>query len=264
MPKTGVHLSSNAVKIIREYLDEAHLSQEVFADYLQVTPRTLTNWLTGKHAVETDKLQLMIHQLGIGIEDFLGNNVLGECNSSTEVIKILQQLMHSGAIFAMGKFYIKLAKLFTQQLSVLKFPNKGFFQTLEHDPNKGSDYYFEFWIISDKPVEKVQFTLSFTLTPPLDKLYTLRVSYGEVLVQADKIEIKQYFQPDSYRTIERPLEKNCLAKVALWFDKSPHLFVINAPVKFKILPKGRITEAALNKSSDIAVFRKHFFFHSED
>jgi len=71
MPKTGILLPAKSSNIISDSLKEKHLSQDDFAEILGVTPKTLYNWLTGKHAIDLDKLQLIVLQIGIGIEDFL-------------------------------------------------------------------------------------------------------------------------------------------------------------------------------------------------
>jgi len=179
------------------------------------------------------------------------------------VIDGVGQISKCGIAAAVGKAYVKLVKLFHEQISFVKFPEKGFFQTFEHDVKKGQNYYFQFWITTEEKIEEAQFILSFTITNPCNSHYAIRTSYGEVIVKPDGVEIKQYFQPSDYE-VQRPDRQLCLAKVATWFDKVPHTFVVTSKIKFKIVQKGRISEEELKKSSDIAVFWKHFFFHCDE
>ncbi len=120
---------------------------------------------------------------------------------------------------------------------------------------KGKNYYFEFWIVLDEPIEEAKFTISFTINN------LVRIDYGEIIIKLDCIEIKQYYQPPDYQ-VNRPA--GCVAKVATWFDELPHTFIVVSDVKFKIIEKGQVSEKTLKSSNDIAVFWKHFFFHADN
>lgn len=263
MSKTGIRLPPKAAQTIKDYLIDHRLSRQAFANTLKVTPRTLNNWLAGRHAIDPDKLQLILPQIGVGVEDFFGGQVPKEYCCPEGVISGLGQIFKCGVAAAVGKAYISVVKLFKEQISFTKFPRTGIFQTFEHDVKLGRDYYFQFWIISAEEVEEAKFMMSFTITNPSNSRYVIRISYGEVLVQSNQVEVKQYFQP-SHQVVNRPEKRLCVAKVATWFDKLPHTFVVNSNIKFKIVEKGRISEEELRQATDIAVFWKHFFFHRDD
>jgi len=142
--------------------------------------------------------------------------------------------------------------LFRNHITFLKYPKDGYFKTFKHDIQKGQNYYFEFQIKLMEEIEEAKFVVSFTVNNQI------RINYGEVRLEHDKVDIIQYFQPPDY-SVKRA-GKNTI-RVATWFDELPHTFVINSQIPFEIEEKGKISEYELNQANDIAVFWKHFFFH---
>lgn len=256
MPKKGIQLSARSIGIIREYLKIQEITQEDFAEKLQVTPKTLSNWFTGKSTVDTDKLDIILKTLGIGVEDLLGEDIPQEYIFHEETMRAVWQVYKMGLAATGHRAYRKIAELFKEHVSFVMFPRKGFFQMFEHNVKKGKNFYFQFWIVPEEAVDEAKFTLSFTVGN------LIRINYGEVLVKKTAVEIKQYYQPPNYE-VKRPEKEVCLAKVVTWFDEMSHTFVVVSDVKFKIVEKGRISEEKLKNSEDIAVFWKHFFFHAD-
>jgi transcriptional regulator with XRE-family HTH domain len=261
MPKSGIQLPLKSAQTILTYLAENKISQTTFANTLEVTPRTLNNWLAGRHTIDPAKLQWIIHQVGIGLEDFFDGAVPTEYGCPNGVVSCVGQVYNNGVAATVEKTYPRIVKFFQEQISFTKFPRHGFFQAFEHDVHKGKNYYFQFWLTSEEKIAEAKFVMSFTIAS--NSHYAIRISYGEVLVKPEKVGIKQYFQPSDY-AVQRPEKQFCVAKVATWLDEAPHTFVVNSDVKFKIVEKGRISEEELRRASDIGVFWKHFFFHSDE
>jgi transcriptional regulator with XRE-family HTH domain len=258
MPKKGVFLPPKAVHSIKTYLAEHQLTQEAFATKtLKVSVKTFNNWLAGRSAVDSVKLELIIKELGIGIEDFFGEQIPEEYRTSDDVFPTLRLVYETGVALSVRNAYHKVAKLFWKQISFNKFPKTGYFQVFEHDVFKGKNYYCQVWLIPEEPVEEVTFTFSFTI------FNLLRITYGEVILKKDCVEIKQYYQPPNY-AVSKPKGNELIIKAATWFDEANHTFIVSSPVKFRLENKGRVSEMQLKHAdNDIAVFWKHFFFHTE-
>ncbi len=183
---------------------------------------------------------------------------MGKFHKNTFFIKKLHVawwLYKTGLAGLFHNAYRKVAELFMQRVSFVLLPKKGFFQVFEHDIIKGKNYYFEFWIIPDEPVENAKFIMNFTIAN------LVRIDYGEIIVKPGCIEIKQYYQPPNYQ-INKPIDYP--VKVATWFDELSHTFIVVGDVRFKIVEKGRVPEEKLKIARDMIVFWKHFFFHADD
>ncbi len=259
MPKKGVVLSEQAVLLIRKYLSEHEYTQEYFATHiLKVNVRTFHNWLTGRSSVELEKLEIIIRELGIGVEDFLGSNVPEEYRARDDLFPTIRLIYEKGIAAYVKTNYQRVAKLFLQHISFNKFPRTGYFHTFEHDVRQGKNYYCQVWILPEIPVEEATFTFSFTI------FRLLRITYGEVILKKDSIEIKQFYQPPNY-TIKRPKEHPVCIKAATWFDEADHTFIVSSQTKFRLENKGAIPEEELErKRKEMAVFWKHFFFHNNN
>jgi len=256
MSKRGIELSTQTIEIIKDYLRVHEITQEEFAAQLQVTPKTLNNWLTGKNTIDLDKLDIIVKMMGIGLEDLLGEDIPQKYVFHEETMRAVWKV-YKGGLAAIGhRVYRKIAELFKEHVSFVMFPKRGFFQMFEHNAKKGKNYYFQFWIVTEEAVEEAKFVISFTMGN------LIRINYGEILVKKTAVEIKQYYQPPNYE-VKRPEKEVCLAKVVTWFDEMSHTFVVVSDVKFKIVEKGKISEEDLRDSKDIAVFWKHFFFHAD-
>ncbi|RKZ77517.1 MAG: hypothetical protein DRR16_29480 [Candidatus Parabeggiatoa sp. nov. 3] len=250
MPKKGVSLTPEASQKIKNYLKQNNLSQEEFAeDVLKVSPKTFRNWLSGKHSVDFEALNIIIEKLGIGVNDLLGD--VDKYNCTTGVVSTIREIYQNNVAVYVEKSYRKIFDLFRNHITFLKYPKDGYFKTFKHDIQKGQNYYFEFQIKLMEEIEEAKFVVSFTVNNQI------RINYGEVRLEHDKVDIIQYFQPPDY-SVKRA-GKNTI-RVATWFDELPHTFVINSQIPFEIEEKGKISEYELNQANDIAVFWKHFFF----
>lgn len=254
MSKKAIPLSAETLTLIKQHLAARNITQDEFAKQLQVTPKTLNNWLSGRTAMEFSKLDQLVKILGVGLEELFGDDIPEEYVFHQETARVAWWLYKTGLAHVFHNAYRKVAELFMKRVSFVLFPRKGFFQVFEHDVEKDKNYYVEFWLITDQPVEEAQFTLSFTIAN------LVRIDYGEIHVKSDQIEIKQFYQPPDYQ-VKRPTE--CLVKVATWFDELSHTFVVVSEIPFSIVEKGRVSEEKLQKADDIAVFWKHFFFHAD-
>lgn len=256
MSKKRVQLSTQTIKVIKNCLKEREITQEELALKLMVTPRTLTNWLSGKNPVDFDKLDRIVRIIGIGLEDLFGDDIPQEYVFHQETARVAWWLYKTGVANLFQRTYRKVAELFRKRISFVLVPKKGFFQIVEHDANKEKNYYFQFWIITDEKIETAKFTLSFTIAD------LLRIDYGEIIVGKEIVDLKAYYQPPDFQ-VKRPERAICLVKIATWFDEMSHTFIVVSDIKFKIVEKGRISEKELRNSEDIAVFWKHFFFHAD-
>jgi len=251
MPKKGIQLSAQTVEIIKDYLREHEITQEEFAEKLEVTPRTLSNWLSAKNAVDFDKLDVIAKTLGIGLEDLFGD-IPQDYVFHHETARAAWWLYRTGLAGLFQRTYKKVAELFRERVSFVLVPKRGYFQTFEHDISRGKNYYFQFWLVSEEDIAEAKFTISFTIAN------LVRIDYGEIIVRKEDVVLKAYYQPPDFY-VERPAKEVCLAKVATWFDEMSHTFVVVSNVKFK----GRTSEEELRKSEDVLVFWKHFFFHQD-
>lgn len=256
MPKKGIELSPKAIEAIKHYLKRNKMTQEKLADQLQVTPKTLNNWLSKRSTIDKDKLDSLIRILGLGLEDLFADNIPNEYVFHEETVKAVWRVYRSGLADIGHRVYRKIGELFRKNVSFVLFPKRGFFQTFEHDIKKGKNYYFQFWIQTDEEITEATFIISFTIK------HLIRVNYGEIIVKSDNIEVKQYYQPPNFQ-VKRPDKSLCSIKVVTWFDEMPHTFVVVGDSPFKIIEKGRISEDELKQADDIAFFPKHFFFHEE-
>lgn len=254
MSKKAIPLSPKIIAVIQYHLITRQITHEEFAQQLKITPRTLNNWLSGKTAIEFNRLDHLVKTLGVGLEELFGNDIPQDYIFHQETARVAWWLYKSGVATIFHNAYRKVAELFMKRISFVLLPKKGFFQVFEHHVKHGKNYYFEFWLVSDEPVEEAHFTLSFT------SANLVRIDYGEVIVKSDYVEIKQYYQPPDYQ-VKRP--NQCLAKVVTWFDELSHTFVVVSNKPFKIIEKGRISEEKLHHVDDVAIFWKHFFFHAD-
>lgn len=256
MPKKGTKLSAKAIESIKNHLLAQRLTQEEFAHQLSVTPKTLSNWLSGRTTIEFKKLDSIVKKLGIGLEELFEGDIPPQYVFHQETARVAWWLYKSGLAKLFHQAYWKIAELFLERVSFVLFPKKGFFQSFEHDIKKGKNYYFQFWIVPEEPITTAKFTLSFTIAN------LVRIDYGEIIVKPDCVELKAYYQPPDYQ-VNRPETTLVIAKVATWFDELSHTFVVVSDIKFKIIEKGRVSEEELKLANDIAVFWKHFFFHPD-
>jgi transcriptional regulator with XRE-family HTH domain len=254
MSKKSIPLSPKTVEIIKIHLAARHITHEEFANQLKITPRTLNNWLSGRTAIEFNKLDRLIKTLGVGLEELFGDEIPQDYVFHQETARVAWWLYKSGVATIFHNAYRKVAELFMKRVSFVLLPKKGFFQAFEHNIKNGKNYYFEFWLISETGIEEAKFTISFTIAN------IIRIDYGEIFVKPDCVEIKQYYQPPDYQ-VKRPTE--CLAKVVTWFDELSHTFVVVSDKPFKIIEKGRVSEEKLHHVEDVAIFWKHFFFHAD-
>jgi len=263
MPKGGIKLTETAIETIQSHLKNNKMTQEQFAKNLKVTPRTMTNWLSGSSKIDYDKLHNLTKVLGVGIEDLLGTdlkNLSADPDQYTfhyETHRAIYLAYKTGLARNAQKFYRKISNLFSKNISFLLIPRKGFFQSFEHDAEKKKNYYFQFWIQSEEEVTEAKFTISYTLGG------VIRINYGEIIIKSDRVEIVQYYQPPNFY-VRRPTKDVCTAKVATWLDEMSHTFVVASDTtKFKIVEKGEISEEEIKEAGDIAYFPKHFFFHQD-
>ncbi len=258
MPKKGIYLPPQAVEAIKTHIEQSGIDYETFAKKaLKVSVRTLHNWLAAKNTIDQEKLDILIKELGIGVGDLLGEQLPEEYRSRDDVFPTLRLVYETGIALTVKNAYSNVAKLFWQQISFNKFPKTGYFQTFEHDISKRKNYYCQIWLIPEEEVEEITFTFSYTV------FNVLRITYGEVILKKDCVELKQYHQPPPNYTVKRPDMKKPLIKAATWFDELNHTFIISSNVKFKLEDKGYISEMDLKHADDIAIFWKHFFFHGE-
>jgi len=254
MSKKSIPLSLKTIEIIKTHLATRHITHEEFAKQLKITPKTLNNWLSGRTAIEFNKLDHLVKTLGVGLEELFGDEIPQDYIFHQEAAQVSFRLYKTGVAGLLHNAYRKIGELFMMRISFVLLPRKGFFQVFEHNLKYGKNYYFEFWLISETGIEEAKFTISFTIAN------IIRIDYGEIVVKSDRVEIKQYYQPPNYQ-VSRPTE--CLAKVVTWFDELPHTFVVVSDQPFKIIEKGRISEGKLHHVDDIAIFWKHFFFHAD-
>jgi hypothetical protein len=258
MPKKGIYLPPRAVEAIKTHIEQRGIVYETFAKKtLKVSVRTLHNWLASKNAIDQEKLDLLIKELGIGVEDLFGEQLPEEYRARDDMFPTLRLMYETGVALTVKNAYSNVAKLFWQHISFNKFPKTGYFKTFEHDISKRKNYYCQIWLIPEEEVEEITFTFSFTI------FNILRITYGEVILKKDCVELKQYYQPPNYIIVERPSIKKPLVKAATWFDEANHTFIISSNVKFKLENKGYISEMDLRHTDDVAVFWKHFFFHPD-
>jgi len=251
MPKVGVFLTPEASKKIKRYLKQNNLSQEEFAENLKVSSKTLRNWLSGKHSVDLEALDIIIYKLGIGVNDLLGDVDCDRYNYTAGVVSTIREIYQNNVAVYVERSYRKIFDLFQSHITFLRFPQHGYFRTFEHDAKKGKNYYFEFYIKLKEEIETAEFVMSFSV-------YKVRINYGELHIDHDRVDVVQYFQPPNY-SVKRA-SKNII-RVVTWFDEVPHTFVVNSKIPFEIEEKGKISEYELKRADDIAVFWKHFFFH---
>lgn len=254
MSKKAIRLSQKTVAVIKHHLAIQNITHEAFAKQLNVTPKTLSNWLSCRTAMEFSKIDLLVKTLGIGLEDLFEDEIPQEYTFHQEAAQVSFWLYKTGVAGLLHNAYRKIGELFMKRISFVLLPKKGFFQLFEHNIKNGKNYYFEFWLISDTNIEDAKFTISFTIAN------IIRIDYGEIIVKSDCVEIKQYYQPPDYQV---PRSTECLAKVATWFDELSHTFIVVCDKPFAIIEKGRVSEEKLRQSKDIAVFWKHFFFHAD-
>jgi transcriptional regulator with XRE-family HTH domain len=255
MPKKGITLPDKAVKVIKHYLKINKVSQSEFAEQLQTTPRTLTNWLSGRSTIDQDKIDKIAEILGIGLENLFDSNIPKEYIFHEEAAQAIWRIYKSGLAALGQRTYEKIVELFKEHVAFVIPPKKGFFRTFKYDLSEGKNYYFQFWIISEDKVAETKFTMSFTIAN------IVRIDYGEFIVKQDIVEVKQYYQPSNYQ-VKRPTGDINAIKVATWLDELPHTFVVVSDIPFEIEIKGEISEKELKESEDIVIFWKHFFFHS--
>jgi len=259
MPKKGVFLTLEASKKIKSYLKQNNLSQEEFAEgILDVSSKTLRNWLGGKNSVDLDALDIIIDKLGIGINDLLGDMDCDKYNCTTGVASTVREIYSNHVAIYIEQSYRRITGLFNDHISFLKFPKHGYFKTFEHDPNNSKNFYFEFHIKLEEEIEEVKFTIGFTISK-------IRIDYGEINIGRDKIDIVQFFQPPNY-SVKRIDKK--VVRVVTYLDETPHIFIVSSDVPFELEKKGKISEEDLDlpnllngQASDIVVFLRHFFFH---
>ncbi len=254
MSKRAIPLSPKTVTVIKHHLASQNITHEEFAKHLKVTPKTLNNWLSGRTAIEFSKIDHLVKTLGIGLEDLFADEIPQEYTFHQEAAQVSFWLYKRGVAGLLHNAYRKIGELFMKRISFVLLPRKGFFQVFEHHTKNGKNYYFEFWLISETTADEAKFTISFTIAN------MIRIDYGEIIVKPDTVEIKQYYQPPDYQ-VARPTE--CLAKVATWFDELSHTFIVVGDKPFTIVEKGHVSEEKLRQSKEIAVFWKHFFFHSD-
>jgi transcriptional regulator with XRE-family HTH domain len=242
MPKKGIFLTTEAAKRIKGYLKKNNYSQEKFAEeILEISSKTFRNWLSGKHSVDFNALELILEELGIGIYDLLGDVDCDKYNYSTGVVSTIREIYQNNVAIYVENSYRKIVDLFQNHLTFLKFPKHGYFRTFKHEPEKGQNYYFEFHIKLMEEIEEAKFVISFTV----DKI---RINYGELHLNHDRVDVVQYFQPPNYSV--KMASKNII-RVATWFDEVPHTFVINSQIPFEIEEKGKISECELKLTNDI-------------
>lgn len=258
MPKTGIVLSKQATQTVKDYLEQHKLSQETFAEeILHVSPRTLRNWLAGKTAIDDDKLELIIKTLGVGVEDFLGGEIPQHYKFQYGVVDAVFRVWKDGVAAVGESAYGKIVELFRDHVSFVRLPRSGFFQAFEHSPRQAKNYYREIWLTPAEDLDEIKFVFSFTI----NKFF--RISYGEIILKKDTVEVVQYYQPPNYQ-IKRIDNASRTIKAATWLDEAPHTFVVTSDVKFTLEDKGRVllSEDELKNAGDVAVFWRHFFFHA--
>lgn len=249
MPKKGIFLPPQAINAIKTYLDEHNLTREEFAENMGVASRTVTNWLSGKTSVDNEKLELIIKILGIGVQELLGN-VPEEYNVRSDFPSIFRVVLNNTQLVTkLIRIYKNAVMLFFKYVTLNKYPETGFFDTFYHDENKGKNYYSEIWILSNEPIDKAKFVISFTLAE------RIRVDYGEIQVEKDRVTAYQYYQ-DFPDVSQRPTEHNCIAKFTTWFGEESCLFIVRSNIKFRVEVKGKIPDHEICQANDIAAFWK--------
>lgn len=224
---------------------------------MHVSPRTLRNYLAGKTKIDDNKLEIIVKTLGIGVEDLLGEEMPEHYKFKYNVVDAVFLIWRDGVAAVGEKAYAKIVELFRDRVSFTRLPRTGYFQTFEHNPRCGKNYYREIWLTPEQEVEEVKFIFSFTI----NKFF--RINYGEIILKQDTIEVVQYYQPPNYQ-IKRIDNNTRTLKAATWVDEAVHTFVISSDVKFKLEDKGRVTmtEAELRNAGGVAVFWRHFFFYA--
>lgn len=98
MSKKAIQLSQKTVAVIKHYLAIQNITHEEFAKQLNVTPRTLNNWLSGRTAMEFSKIDHLVKTLGIGLEDLFEDEIPQEYTFHQETAQVSLWLYKTGGL----------------------------------------------------------------------------------------------------------------------------------------------------------------------
>lgn len=142
----------------------------------------MRNYLAGKTAIDNNKLEIIIKTLGIGVEDLLSEEIPEHYKFKYSVVDAVFLVWRDGVAAVGEKAYAKIVELFKDRVSFTRLPRTGYFQTFEHNPRCGKNYYREIWLTPEQEVE-VKFIFNF------------RINYGKTILKQDTIKVVQYYQP---------------------------------------------------------------------
>ncbi len=257
MPKIGFFLPQAGSDIIKKRLREMNISQEKFAyDYLDITPKTLGNWLGQRTSIDLKKFEAILINLGIGIEDIFSDKLPKEYRSKTNIFfnQNLRALMSSDKIQKLFDKHRKnnqdMLQYVLQHVSFCTIPMKGPFVTIRNDGTK-QKCYADIYITTQERFEETIFILSFQL------LEVVRVNIGEIIVKRNQVIAKPYFKKN-FHIVNRSPQKTATVRIATWFYDEGCLFFIKNKdkISFTAEVRGYLNEEDIENNCHIATFWK--------
>ncbi len=253
MPKLGFLLTSQGAERLRERLAEEGLSQEVIADELNVTARTLRNWLAADTRIDSVHLEQLLTRLGVGPQEVLERNDYLQyfCKPSVlEAWKALRALAVSGAMSGAVTRYRDMVSAMLRHVSFSRIPDRGPFRKITQGGDQ-QQCYLHVAIEPGMRVEETSFLLSFLF------LDLVRVNIGKIVVDRRVVTALPFFQRYPHR-VERDPEDAAI-RFAMWVNGYGSIFFVESEdgLVFQAKIVEGLNEAEMARQADrIVVFWK--------
>ncbi len=255
MPKTGFILPPEGARKIKDVLKKRGISQEVFApEYLEVSDRTLRNWLSGTTRIDEHNLEKLLMHIGIGVEDVFGNELPGVYRDKSTLSRLIanfRRLVLEGDIAEVIKKYKGYLESLAEHVSFHRIPERGPFFTFVHDETH-AHRYAHIEVVLPEGVENATLSLSFQF------LKVVRVTIGHIVVNQDSVTATPFFQKYPH-TVERDKNNPEVIHFAMWFASDPTVFFVESlnDCVFEARLSEMLTEQEYaQKEREIAVFWK--------